>query len=218
MKSKRISLMLVGVACGLALAGCGGSKSESGSGAVSGGARPVVTAIPGGSGATVASATAVAVEPKLPQPKEGSELVRLAVPAAKIDAPIQVKGVNGRNEMENPDGKDNVAWYDFSEFPGFGSNAVFSGHVDWFTGETAVFWGLRNLKGGEEIVLKLSDGMQLTYKVVDNKIYKTDAAPVAEIVGPSTKDIITLITCDGVFDSSSQEYNNRRVVRAERVN
>ncbi|MBI2760347.1 MAG: class F sortase [Chloroflexi bacterium] len=155
--------------------------------------------------------------PEFPAPSEDAALARLVIPSAKVNAPLQVKGVNARNEMENPDGKDNVAWYNFTAKPGFGSNAVFSGHVDWYTGEQAVFWYLRNLKAGDEVMLKLSDGTELKYRVTRNEVYSVLDAPVAEIIGPTSKDTVTLITCEGTFDRASQEYDKRRMVRAERI-
>ena len=162
-------------------------------------------------------ASATPEGPVFARPKDDAAITRLEIGSQRVSAPIQVKGVNARNEMENPDGKDNVAWYNFTAKPGLGSNAVFSGHVDWFTGEQGVFWGLRNLKEGDELVIKMSDGLALTYKVVRNETFSADAAPVADIIGPTTHESITLITCDGTFDRSSQDYNNRRIVRAERV-
>jgi LPXTG-site transpeptidase (sortase) family protein len=155
--------------------------------------------------------------PVFAQPKEDARLVRLVIPSAKVNAPLQTKGLNARNEMENPDGKDNVAWYNFTARPGFGSNAVFSGHVDWYTGEKGVFWHLRDVKEGDEIVLKLSDGMELKYRVTRNDVYKTTETPVAEIVGETAQEVITLITCDGTFNKNTQDYSNRRIVRAERI-
>lgn len=167
--------------------------------------------------ATPGEAAAAEPEPGFPLPSENAQLTRLVIPAAKINAPLQVKGVNARNEMENPDGKDNVAWYNFTAKPGFGSNAVFSGHVDWFTGEKGVFWHLRDLKEGDELVVRLSDGMELKYHVTTNDVYPSASAPVAEIVGPTSKDTVTLITCEGTFNRAAQDYDKRRVVRAERV-
>lgn len=158
-----------------------------------------------------------AAAPALPLPSEAAQLVRMLIPKAKVDAPMQVKGVDSRGEMENPDGRDVVAWYDFSAFPGFGGNAVFSGHVDWYTGERGVFWYLKNLKEGDDIALRLSDGMEPQYQVTTSIVYNAETAPVAEIVGPLSTDTLTLITCEGVFYKKSQNYSERRVVRAERV-
>jgi sortase (surface protein transpeptidase) len=42
-------------------------------------------------------------------------------------------------------------------------------------------------------------------------------APVSEIVGPTSREVVTLITCGGTFDSGSRNYSDRLVVRAERI-
>ena len=39
-------------------------------------------------------------------------------------------------------------------------------------------------------------------------------APVNRIVGPSAESLLTLITCEGVYDKRLQQYSERRVVRA----
>ena len=130
---------------------------------------------------------------------------------------IVTKGLTPRREMEDPGGKDSLAWYNFSTLPGFGSKAVFSGHVDWFTGERGVFWFLRDLREGDEAEVHYSDGMKLVYKVIRVEVYGANNAPVEQITGPTDGDILTMITCDGVFSRSSGDYNQRRVVVAERV-
>ncbi len=209
------SLLLLALAL-VAACGRGGENKQAAS----------VTAEPRVFDATVATATPVpsaeATEtatpgPQFPVPSPDAHIARLVIPAAKVDAPVQVKGVNARNEMENPDGPSNVAWYNFTDRPGFGPNAVFSGHVDWYTGQQGVFWYLRDLKEGDEVIVRMTDGMELKYRVTENKTYPASQAPVAEIIGPTPTEVVTLITCDGVFDRRSQDYNLRRVVRAERV-
>jgi LPXTG-site transpeptidase (sortase) family protein len=205
------ALMLAVLALVAACSGDKKSATPSGSQepkAISGEVTPIPTDT-----ATVESSPT----PEFPYPKEDAQVERLIIPAAKINAPFSIKGVNAQNEMENPNGKDDVAWYKFTAKPGFGSNAVFSGHVDWYTGEVGVFWYLKDLKPGDDITVKLTDGEELKYKVTRNETYKADDAPVAEIIGPTQKDTITMITCDGTFDKNSQDYSNRRMVRAERV-
>lgn len=158
-----------------------------------------------------------AAEPGLPAPSAEAQLVRLVIPKARVNHKLTVKGLTARREMEDPGGKDDVAWYTFSTLPGHGSNAVFSGHVDWYTGERGVFWFLRNLQEGDEAEVQYSDGMVLKYRVAKVAVYGSADAPVEEITGPTTADILTLITCDGVFSRSTGDYNKRRVVVAERV-
>jgi len=166
---------------------------------------------------TTAPSGTSATAGEFPQPKEGVLLDRLVVSKVRMDAPVETRGLNARGEMEDPEGKDAVAWYDFTEFPGFGGNAVFSGHVDWFTGELGVFGRVKELKDGDEIQIQLSDGMAMTYKVVSSILYESAKAPVEEIVGPTEKDSLTFITCEGTFDRSAQDYSHRRIVRAERA-
>ena len=159
----------------------------------------------------------VAAEPALPRPSADAALVRLVIPKAKVNHRFVTKGLNERREMEEPGGKDDVAWYNFSTRPGFGSNAVLSGHVDWYTGDLGVFWFLRDLREGDEAEVHYSDGMVLKYRVFRVEVYGVGDAPVAEITGPTAKDQLTMITCDGVFQRATRDYTQRRVVFAERV-
>jgi LPXTG-site transpeptidase (sortase) family protein len=193
----------------LALVACGGGDKDDDNGSVSGVSSATAADATSASGGTAAG--------DMPRPEEGVLLDRLQVPSVRIDAPVETRGINGSGEMEDPAGKDAVAWYNFSEFPGFGGNAVFSGHVDWFTGELGVFGRVKELKDGDEIVVKLSDGMEIKYKVVSSTLYESSKAPVEQIVGRTDKDSVTFITCEGAWDRDARDYSHRRVVRAERM-
>ena len=217
----RRSVVVVGLVAAALLAACGsgGEKKDTGAGAPvsgqTGNFQPSATAVAAVEGTEVPEETVAT--PAFPAPPEDARLARLIIPAAKVNAPLQIKGINARNEMENPDGKDNVAWYDFSSRPGFGSNAVFAGHVDWYTGERGVFWFLRDLKEGDDVVVRLSGDIDVKYRVMKNVTYKTQEAPVAELIGPTNAELVTLITCEGVFNRATQDYDLRRVVQAERI-
>lgn len=209
----RPALLIMLLLVALALVACGGGgDDDEDSGSVSG-----LSSATAASNATTSPSGSAAAGSEMPQPEEGAILERVVAPSIKIDAPVETRGIDNRGQMENPAGKDAVAWYNFSEFPGYGGNAVFSGHVDWFTGELGVFSRVKELKSGDEILLQLSDGMEMRYKVVSSDLYKTAEAPVDKIVGRTEKDSITFITCEGTFDRAAQDYSHRRVVRAERV-
>jgi LPXTG-site transpeptidase (sortase) family protein len=168
-----------------------------------------------------AGAEAAAVEtpaaPQFPFPDENARPTRLIIPKAKVNHAFVVRGLNAKREMEDPGGKDDVAWYNFSSLPGYGSNAVLSGHVDWYTGQRGVFWFLRDLTEGDEAEVQYSDGMVLKYRVVRVEVYGANEVPVEEITAPTSTDMLTMITCDGVFQRSTKDYTQRRVVFAERV-
>jgi hypothetical protein len=52
--------------------------------------------------------------------------MRLVIPKMGIDAPVTVKGLDASGAMQNPNGPEDVAWYDFTARPGQGGNTVFS--------------------------------------------------------------------------------------------
>jgi len=135
----------------------------------------------------------------------------------KVDAPIVVKGIDANGEMEAPDNAYDVAWYDFTARPGTGSNAVFSGHVDYVNVGPAVFWGLKDLKQGDRVEVRLADGTLFEYAVTAVNTFPADNAPVDQIVGPTTAESVTLITCTGTWDKVKKQYDQRLIVRAERI-
>jgi len=143
--------------------------------------------------------------------------VRLLIPAIGVDAPVTVKGLRPDAVMDVPDGPEDVAWYNFTARPGMGGNAVLSGHLDYRNYGAAVFWRLKELREGDIVEVRLADGSVLRYRVSLKLSYDARMAPVPEIVGPTSKEVVTLITCEGTFDSGSRNYSHRLVVRAERI-
>ncbi len=166
------------------------------------------------------------------QPPSDSPIERLLIAGYKVDAPVIVLGLDEDNVMESPDEPCDVAWYDFTSYPGFGSNAVFSGHVDWFNlgsqgcrcdspggcGDAgpAVFWDLKNMVMGDLVEVRLQDGTVYQYEVISRR-QVSGSSDFREIVSATEKEIITLITCGGTFDPERGHYNDRVVLQAERI-
>ena len=145
-------------------------------------------------------------------------MARLEVPKININAKFVTLGIiASTNTMDSPKNKDDVAYYDFTPRPGYGGNTVLSGHVDWFTGQTGVFWDLKKLEKGDELDIVLEDSKKYRYKVTETGLYNNDDAPIDQILGDTPVESVTMITCEGSFNPSSAEYNKRRVVRAERI-
>lgn len=142
---------------------------------------------------------------------------RLLIPRIGVDAPVTPKGLRPDGFMDTPDGPEDVAWYAFSARPGMSGNAVLSGHLDYHDYGAAVFWRLKELQQGDLVEVRLDDGSVLRYQVSLKLSYDARTAPVLEIIGPTSKQVVTLITCGGTFDSGSRSYSHRLVVRAERV-
>jgi len=164
-------------------------------------ARPTTTAEPTGT----------------PSPVVTAAPARLVIPKIGVDAPVTPKGLRPDGFMDTPNGPEDVAWYVFSARPGMGGNVVLSGHLDYHDYGAAVFWRLKELQQGDFIEVRLDNGSVLRYQVSLKLSYDARAAPVAEIIGPTGKEVVTLITCGGTFDSGSRNYSHRLVVRADRV-
>jgi LPXTG-site transpeptidase (sortase) family protein len=96
-------------------------------------------------------------------------------------------------------------------------NVVLAGHLDYVDYGAAVFYRLRDLRPGDEVTMVLSDDTEVKYAVESVAEYDEATAPIADIVGRTPNEAITLITCAGSFDRSSLHYNKRLVVRGARV-
>jgi sortase A len=153
----------------------------------------------------------------VPPVVHGAMPERLVVPSIGVDAPVVVLGLDEEGGMLSPDGPDPVGWYPFSPTPGQPGNTVLSGHRDWRTGVTGVFWRLGELVPGDRLSVVLADGNEVAYEVVLSVLVGPDDMTIEEIVGQTPEEIITLITCEGVFDPEAGEYDRRRVVWANRV-
>jgi hypothetical protein len=156
---------------------------------------------------------------------------RLSIPRFGVNAPLTYKTVGTNGQMPDPDGTDDVAYYNFSNFPGFGGapgrggNAVFAGHVDSGSkrcdyGRTpppclAVLAKLSQVSIGDEITVQIS-GAPHTYRVTSSRSLSVGADWQA-VVAATSKESITIITCGGAFNPRTREYDSRHVVKAERI-
>ncbi len=144
----------------------------------------------------------------------------LVIEKAQIDAEIEVQEIVD-GVMQNPTGPWIVAWYEQTAELGEGGNVVMAGHVDYWNVGPAVFWDVRNLPAGDIIRVVGEDGKNYEYAVQWIERYDTAALTPDviqnDIVGDTGQESLTLITCGGEFDPATGEYNERWVVRANRV-
>jgi len=140
----------------------------------------------------------------------------LVIPRLGVQAPVENKGIDSRNQMEAPDRPFDVAWYPFTAQPGAGGNAVFAGHRDFAGVGPAVFWKLEQLAPGDSIQVSGADQRQLRYQVTQTWDYTLSNIPMASVLAQGGGDQITLITCSGSY-SRAAGYDHRLVVRAKRV-
>jgi LPXTG-site transpeptidase (sortase) family protein len=135
----------------------------------------------------------------------------------KVQAPIEVKGIDAHNVMEAPDKGSDAAWYRFTAQPGAGSNAVFAGHRDFGqVGNPAIFWHLDQLVPGDLIDVVSQQQTEIRYRVTQSWDYGLSDIPMQKVLATDRVEEVTLITCAGTF-SRGLGYDHRLVVRAVRV-
>lgn len=144
-------------------------------------------------------------EPPTPLP------VELQIPAAHIDAPIWQVGEDDDGSMQSPWSDTAVGWFAPGFVPGQPGNAVIAGHVDWVD-HAAVFYFLKNLSPGDLVNVTMDDGSVLTFSVDEVDQYDDTDTPMDQIFGDSGQPHLNLITCGGVFDHSTHNYDHRLVV------
>ncbi|MGH2458970.1 MAG: sortase domain-containing protein [Chloroflexota bacterium] len=138
--------------------------------------------------------------------------VTLIIPKIKVTAPVESVGLDRTGAMATPTTAFRVAWYDGGPLPGKPGNAVIDGHLDSRIYGEAVFWNLDKLAPGDKVEVAMPDRRTLTFVVDRVAVYPYDKAPLDQIFGPASAPNLNLITCSGVFDRASDNYNRRRVI------
>lgn len=171
-----------------------------------------------GSGGDLARPTATERPPVVP-PTRVAELptgivepVRLEIPSIGVDAAMVGLSL-GTGDPEVPSRWQDAGWYETTRNPGEIGPAVIAGHIDSKAGP-AVFFRLRELANGDEVIVHGADGQSRTFVVEDSGQYpKTDLPDEVFGFGQARPEL-RLITCGGSFDSEVGHYVDNLVVYA----
>lgn len=140
--------------------------------------------------------------------------VAIEIPALDQDAPIKPAGVAANGDMEVPHNVTDVAWYKYGPAPGEAGSAVLAAHVDLAGQGPGVFFELRDLDLGSEIVIEFDDGTEEIYVAEARTIYDKDDLPTEAIFSREGPPVLTLITCGGGFNEQIRRYDSNVVVYA----
>jgi len=137
--------------------------------------------------------------------------VRLQIPSLHIDAPIVQVGFDDDGGMASPNSDRSVGWFAPGYIPGTPGNAVMAGHVDWVD-HAAVFWFLNKLAVGDTMTVVFDDDSSVTFAVDAVQTYDDGDTPLDQVFGASDSAHLNLVTCGGVFDYATHNYDHRTVV------
>lgn len=134
---------------------------------------------------------------------------RIRIEAIGVDTSVIDLAITAE-EVEVPEDFDDTGWWVQTRRPGEIGPSVIGGHVDSTSGP-AVFFRLKELTGGDEVVVEAEDGEQRTF-VVDRVIQIDKYERPPEVFGfGEPRPELRLITCGGDFDPSIGHYTDNIV-------
>jgi LPXTG-site transpeptidase (sortase) family protein len=140
--------------------------------------------------------------------------IRLVIPAVGINAFIEPVAFQPDGDMATPAQNpwEDVGWYNVGPRPGERGSAVIDGHLDRPGGYPAVFWRLRDMHVGDEVLVMNTTGEMQHFRVTRISLYSPQEAPIQDIFGNWGGTYLNLITCAGDWIPSEHQTNLRLVV------
>jgi len=190
--------ILPAVVIGLLLVACGGSTGRTGAADAGGGQET--------SSPPAASSPAA-------EPGAAVRAVRLRIPRIGVDTSLERLGVNPRGKLRPPVRAQRAGWFPGSAVPGELGAAVVAGHRDSAKGP-AVFWRLTELRPGDRMTVRRSDGVTARFEVAEVRRVSKRQFPTRAVYGATPDRTLRLITCGGDFDHAKGHYRDNILVLA----
>jgi sortase (surface protein transpeptidase) len=150
------------------------------------------------------------------RPLRESDPAQLEIPALGVTSQVMHLGLERDGSMQVPPAAYPAGWYDGGPTPGELGPAVLAGHVDW-DGDQGVFYGLRELLPGDQVIVDRADGSVATFAVDRVEEHGKDDFPTDDVYGVVPYAGLRLITCGGTFDEQTGDYEDNVIVFATLV-
>lgn len=149
------------------------------------------------------------------RPLKRSVPVRLRIPAIGVNAPVTEVGLNPDGTVQVPPLAEHnlTGWYKYGPTPGQRGASVILGHVDSVAGRS-VFFKLKNLRRGNRIYVRLSDGKTAVFVVDGLQRTAKTTFPTDAVYGKLKYPGLRLVTCGGPFDAATGHYEDNIIVYA----
>lgn len=145
-----------------------------------------------------------------------SEPTSITIPKINVSSSLVAVGLRRDGTMQTPNSPNVAGWYDLAPTPGELGPAIIVGHVDSMDGP-AIFWRLRELQPGDIIQISRADSTTVKFKIDAVKQFPQSNIPTQQIYGNLDYSGIRLITCGGVFNTSTRHYSDNTVVMGSLV-
>ena len=140
----------------------------------------------------------------------------ISIPTIDVNARVLQLGVKANNELATPRNIYDAGWYTGSSKPTDSAGVILvDGYVNGPT-KPGIFYDLKKLTAGDEMILERGDGVRLTFVVTRLKTVKTVDVDMNEMMRSDNpaKLALNLITWGGSFDAKSNEFESRVLVFA----
>lgn len=155
---------------------------------------------------------AVAPLPTLAFSEQAAVPAHLTIAKAGVSAAVEQIGLTPDGALDTPQDPMNAGWFNLGPKPGEVGSSVIDGHYNWFNGAKGVFENLHLVGVGDTISVLDTNGVTTSFVVVKTQIYKPSADAYDVFASTDGKSHLNIITCEGVWDSISQNYSGRLVV------
>ena len=138
----------------------------------------------------------------------------ITIPTISVnEARVVGLGLLKDGEISNPDNIYDAGWYKASAKPGQAGAMFIYGHVSSWTAN-GVFYNLKKLKAGNQIIISRGDDQTFTYQVVTSKTFPRDAVDMNAVLAPvdPNKPGLNLMTCTGKVIPGTSDFTERLVV------
>jgi sortase (surface protein transpeptidase) len=145
-------------------------------------------------------------------PAHGPVPARLRIGTIGVDAPILPVGVEG-GTTEVPADVDAVGWYRFGGRVGISGSTLLLAHVSSAAQGRGVFFRLRELAPGDDVIVEMRDGSSSGFRVIARRSYAKEALPDS-LFSRTGAEMLALVTCGGRFSEATGRYEDNVVVYA----
>lgn len=144
--------------------------------------------------------------------------VHISIPGIDTSSSLVELGLDSEGVMETPQPPDvdKAGWFRPSPPPGIPGATVISGHVTW-NQEPEVFFGLGDLRKGDEVEVRRKDGVTTVFKVYRIGTFPKDGFPTDAVYDQPDRSELRLITCGGRYDDATNRYLSNVIVWAKIV-
>lgn len=142
--------------------------------------------------------------PPGPEPKseEPGQPKMLAIPRLDLKLPITAVTVDDKGAMAIPARPTEIGWYAYGPRPGSArGSAVLGGHVDSREYGVGPLVGLKQLRRGDEIIIKTNKGTE-RYRVSTVRLISKQDLDLRDVFKRDGEPLLRILTCGGTYRRS----------------